>query len=164
MMSVNWSSAAPRVYSMSGGVALYKVWSLTQIMHGLYLYVCDADGQHSQHLIWLNITPMRTCSVLILWRTLEAYSTDVCVQYIRILLLLIFCTSQGSVVTCVICSGKYNNGLATNSLPSSTVNKFLNQTFAKLMHKTRDHEPVVNSRRPEQPPWNYVDRASSFLF
>ena len=46
--------------------------------------------------------------------------------------------SQGSVVTCLRCDGKYNKGLAANLLQSSTVKNFQNwSTFAKVMLKTR---------------------------
>lgn len=45
--------------------------------------------------------------------------------------------SQGSVVTCLGCDGKYNKGLAANLLQSSTVKNFQNwSTFAKVVLKT----------------------------
>jgi len=41
------------------------------------------------------------------------------------LLLLIFCISQGSVVTHLRCGGKYDMSFVANLLLSPTVNKFL---------------------------------------
>jgi len=47
-----------------------------------------------------------------------------CVTYVRILLFLIFCISQGSVETHLSCGGKYKKVLAANLLLSPTVKEF----------------------------------------
>jgi len=48
-----------------------------------------------------------------------------CVKYVRFLLFLIFCISQGSVATRLRCGGKYNNSFAANVLLSPAVKGFL---------------------------------------
>jgi len=48
--------------------------------------------------------------------------------------LLIFCISQGSVVTHLRGGGKLGTNLAVNLLLSQTVNEFLKSTFLKVMN------------------------------
>ena len=56
----------------------------------------------------------------------------------RVLLLLMFCISQGSVVTHLRCSGKYNTNCVANLLLSPTVNFFKNQsTFLRVTNEYR---------------------------
>jgi len=50
---------------------------------------------------------------------------DIVLNTSRALLLLIFCISQGSVVTRLRCGGKYDTSLVANLLLSATVKKFL---------------------------------------
>jgi len=49
---------------------------------------------------------------------------DIVLSTLRALLLLIFCISQGSVVTCLRCGVKYGTHLVANLLLSPTVKEF----------------------------------------
>ena len=68
-------------------------------------------------------------NVLSLWILKE--NCCYCVKYVRFLLFLIFCISQGSVVTRLRCSRKYNNCFAANFLLCTVVKEF--SKSAKVM-------------------------------
>ena len=56
----------------------------------------------------------------------------------KALLMLIYCISQGNVITCLRCGGKYGTTLIANLLLSPTMKKFWNRpTFLKVMNEYR---------------------------
>jgi len=93
-------------------------------------YPCVYWG-HFKQLVWLKGTHVLTFNFTILWAL--KVNRYYCIKYVRFLLFLIFCISQGSVTTCLRCDGKYNTGLAGNVLPSPTVKwQHLPELFVRL--------------------------------
>ena len=124
MMLMNGSSVWRR-----SGVAWDKVSSTMQCLSGTNVsgrvYVKGGHFEHLKHLIWLTSTHLFCC-----------------ITYIkRIAIVQIFCISQGSVVTHLRCSGKYDASLVANLLPSPTVKEFLksanvSQSYERILSGT----------------------------
>jgi len=74
------------------------------------------------HLLWLKST--HTNEIYLVNFVNNKAKWWYCVRYVRILLFLIICFSQGSVATRCRCGGKYNADIVANLLLSPTVKEF----------------------------------------